>query len=163
MLDKVPIESPYRTQLASYSSLVQSYSVNIEVLISRCRTLSQFVVNSIGIRNQVNTQTQNEVMLRINRVLVRDSASIKVITIVTLVYLPASFVAVSLSNNFSRPWPLVLIPCLDFFRNAVLPAFSRIAVVVLWRGGASYRCDCYGLVVVFAYGEEKDRRSSNGS
>jgi hypothetical protein len=52
---------------------------------------------------------QNELILRINQVLVRDSASIKVITVVTLVYLPASFVAVSFRREFGPSFSVVLI------------------------------------------------------
>jgi hypothetical protein len=88
---------------------MDSYSSNVEVLLRRCSTLSQFVVNSVGIKNQVNAQTQNELMLRINRVMVRDSTSIKVITVVTLVYLPASFAAVSLRKKFGLTLSVILI------------------------------------------------------
>ena len=71
--------------------------------------MSQFVVNSIGIKNQVDMQTQNGLMVRINQLMARDSASIKVITVVTLVYLPASFVAVSLRREFGLTFSVVLI------------------------------------------------------
>ena len=87
-----PGNSPYLGQLASYSSLIDSYLLNADVLLRRCGALSQFIVESTA-------HTQNEFMARIAQTTVQDSASIKVITVVTLLYLPASFVSVSLSRS----------------------------------------------------------------
>lgn len=91
--------NPYQDRIASYSSLVDSYSANVDVLLRRCSSLSQFIVESTA-------HNQSELQLRLNQVTVQDSASIKVITVLTLIYLPASFVAVSLScSQHQRPTP----------------------------------------------------------
>jgi len=92
------IENKHRSQLSYCSSLVDSYTSNAATLQSKCASLLQFVVESIGINNQLTAQNQNLLMIKMAQTTVDDSASIKTITIVTLLYLPASFVAVS------RPW-----------------------------------------------------------
>jgi len=88
-------EDRHRRQLSHYSSLVDSYASNTLALQVKCASLLQFVVDSIGINNQLTAQKQNELMIKMAQTTVNDSECIKIITIVTLLYLPASFVAVS--------------------------------------------------------------------
>jgi hypothetical protein len=79
---------------------MSAYATNSETILKRCGNLSQFIVYSMGIKNQQTAHKQNQLMIRMNHLAVEDSASIKAITVVTLVYLPASFVAVSLRSEF---------------------------------------------------------------
>ena len=88
-------ENRHRRQLSHYSSLVDSYASNTLALQGKCASLLQFVVDSIGINNQLTAQKQNELMIKMAQTTANDSECIKIITIVTLLYLPASFVAVS--------------------------------------------------------------------
>jgi len=100
-----PYDTPYKSQLASYSSLIKSYESNVEYLLRKCNALSQFIVESAS-------HTQNGLM-------VNDSQSIKVITILSLVYLPASFIAVSTQVSavlMNNPADLQA----DIFRDAIL-------------------------------------------
>lgn len=87
-------DTPYKSQLASCSSLIKSCESNVGYLLHQCNALSQFIVES-------SSHTQNGLM-------VNDSQSIKLITILTLVYLPASFIAVSFRASASR-WTTRLI------------------------------------------------------
>lgn len=78
-------DTPYKSQLASHSSFIKSCESNVGYLLHQCNALSKFIVES-------SSHTQNALM-------VNDSQSIRVITILTLVYLPASFVAVSTRSS----------------------------------------------------------------
>jgi hypothetical protein len=84
-----------RQQFQSHCSLVDAYASNAAAILTRCGTLSQFIVDSIGIKSQDTAHAQNNVMLQMSHTTVEDSASIKAITVVTLIFLPASFIAVS--------------------------------------------------------------------
>ncbi|KAH8744637.1 hypothetical protein BGZ57DRAFT_778841, partial [Hyaloscypha finlandica] len=96
----IPFENRHRSQLSYCSSLVDSYAANTATLQGKCANLLQFVVDSIGINNQLTAQNQNMLMIRMAQTTVNDSASIRTITVVTLLYLPASFVATFFGMQF---------------------------------------------------------------
>ncbi|KAE9378266.1 hypothetical protein N431DRAFT_461799 [Stipitochalara longipes BDJ] len=119
MSSSLSLGSPYKTQLALYSSMIHSYHSNVSVLLRRCSSLSEFIVES-------TSHTQNGLIVRMAEASVKDSASIKVITIVTLAYLPASFVATFFGMQFFE----LSLPRLWIFFS--LAAVLTIVTLGLW-------------------------------
>jgi hypothetical protein len=115
--------------------------------------LSQFIVESTA-------HTQNELQLRLNQVTVQDSASIKVITVLTLIYLPASFVAVSLQIQPAINERSLTDgdPYLDLFWHAVLPIDSIHDMDLLCYSYCPHNCDDDWLVVVGRASEKEEER-----
>jgi hypothetical protein len=57
------------------------------------------LANTIDIKNQEDSAKLNTHLYNLTQDTVDDSATIKVITVVTLLYLPASFIGVSLNHR----------------------------------------------------------------
>lgn len=87
----------------------------------------------------------NEVMLRISKDTVLDNSAVRVVTLVTLIYLPSSFVAVSLSILARGPpndrivdptrYELVQLWRFEYFR------LSNLSTILDIRGGF-YSAQC---------------------
>ena len=84
--------------LANYQTLVEAYSQNTVFLINKIRKTAQLVSDTLNMKHQQITQDTNENTLALTNAAVKDSATIRVITVVTLLYLPTTFVAVSISS-----------------------------------------------------------------
>jgi len=66
----------------------QAYARVAQSLQERAQRITQLLVNTLSFREQLNAKSQNESMLKLNK-------SAVFITTLTLLYLPPSFVAVS--------------------------------------------------------------------
>jgi Mg2+ and Co2+ transporter CorA len=82
-------------QVDLFSSIDDSASV----LQSRIQGVIGLLSNTIDTKNQEDSANLNQHLYKMTRFSVDDSASVKLITIVTLFYLPASFVATLLGMN----------------------------------------------------------------
>lgn len=78
-----------RETLDNYRSKIGAFDRNAEFLLSRIRSTTQLVSDTIALKSQNTSEDMSDHMLK-------DSTTIRVITLVTLVYLPSSFVAVSM-------------------------------------------------------------------
>ena len=58
---------------------------------------------ALGLKGQITAQVISDNMLNLTKETVDDSASVRIVTFVTLVYLPASFVSVSIDLMQWRP------------------------------------------------------------
>lgn len=61
------------------------------------------LTNLLDIGNQFNSRQISEQILDLTHESVEDNATVKVITVFTLIYLPASFMAVSIHRRASIP------------------------------------------------------------
>ena len=84
--------------LPNYRTLAEAYSQNATFLIDKIRKTAQLVSDTLNMKHQKITQDTNENTLALTNAAVKDSATIRVITVVTLLYLPTTFVAVSTSS-----------------------------------------------------------------
>jgi Mg2+ and Co2+ transporter CorA len=77
------------SQLKSHRHQCTTYSRTATYLLQRTQATAQLLAETLSFRDQVIAKDQNGAMLRLNK-------SVVFITTVTLLYLPASFVSVSL-------------------------------------------------------------------
>lgn len=81
--------------LRNYTTMAAAYSQNATFLRDKVRGTAQLLSDTLNLKHQKNAQSISENTLALTNAAVNDSATIRVITVVTLVYLPATFVAVS--------------------------------------------------------------------
>jgi hypothetical protein len=86
---------------------IRSYADNAHFLLSRIKSTVQMFSDVLALRNQQVAQEHNAHLYDLakigqaqTRVTIQDSATIRVITIATLVFLPTTFVAV---NSYEVP------------------------------------------------------------
>lgn len=87
--------------LLTLRSQVQSMLGNAKFLNTRADSTTQLFAEGLAIKDQKITQQlasaaqeQTQIMCEMTKMTARDSASIRVITVATLIYLPTMFVAV---------------------------------------------------------------------
>ena len=74
---------------------VASFRRNTSLLIQKTRNTGDAISQFMNFRNQAMAQEQNKFMSKMTTVTMEDSLNVRVITLVTLFYLPVSFLAVS--------------------------------------------------------------------
>ena len=82
--------------LQNYRTVAAAYSRNAIFLRDKIRGTIQLLSDTLNLKYQRIAQTISENTLALNNAAVKDSATIRVITVVTLLYLPATFVAVNI-------------------------------------------------------------------
>ena len=82
--------------LQNYVTVAAAYSRNAIFLRDKIRGTIQLLSDTLNLKHQKIAQTISENTLALNNAAVKDSATIRVITVVTLLYLPATFVAVNI-------------------------------------------------------------------
>lgn len=82
--------------LQNYATMVAAYNSNAVYLLDKIRGTAQLLADTLNLKHQQTAQHVSSNRLALNNAAVKDSATIRVITVVTLVYLPANFIAVSL-------------------------------------------------------------------
>ncbi len=85
--------------LANYRTLVEAYSQNTTFLVEKIRKTAQLLSDTLNLKHQLIAQNTNQNTLALTNAAVKDSATIRVITVVTLLYLPTTFVAVGISSS----------------------------------------------------------------
>ena len=86
-----PLQTDCATKevLENYKTMFNEYNQNASFVLSKVRGSAQLLLDTLNLKHQLIAQKTSENTLALN-----DSASIRVITVVTLVYLPATFTAV---------------------------------------------------------------------
>lgn len=103
--------------LQNYATMAVAYSQNATFLRDKIRGTAQLLSDTLSLKYQKIAQSTSENTLALTGAASQDSATIRVITIVTLLYLPATFVAVCpYFQNDLVPRRLTLA---DAVRNAV--------------------------------------------
>ena len=84
-----------QTALGGLARQVQAYNDNVEFLLNKTTSTGHSTSDTLNIRFQTTSQDQSGSMCSLARAAQEDSVAIRVITLVTLFYLPFSFIAVS--------------------------------------------------------------------
>lgn len=84
--------------LANYRTLIEAYSQNTTFLLKKIGKTAQLLSDTLNLKHQQSAQDTSDNTLALTNAAVKDSATIKVITVVTLLYLPTTFVAVRTSS-----------------------------------------------------------------
>jgi hypothetical protein len=82
--------------LKNFRSHINGYVENAKFLLKRSGGIAQQLSDTLAFKNQLVAQSQNNYMLKLTMSTVDDSSTIRVVTLVTLVYLPFSFMAVGI-------------------------------------------------------------------
>ncbi|KAF8244930.1 hypothetical protein K440DRAFT_557560, partial [Wilcoxina mikolae CBS 423.85] len=91
--------SQIANRLSIYESRLEGYIISTAALQDRIRILTDQLADALNLKNQETAASVNGHMLMLTRDTVDDSATVRVVTLVTLIYLPASFVATVLGMN----------------------------------------------------------------
>jgi hypothetical protein len=82
-------------ELRLFEHQIQCHLNAAEILAQRVQATLGLLTNLLDIGNQTNSREISTRILRLTQEGVDDNATVKVITVFTLIYLPASFMAVS--------------------------------------------------------------------
>ena len=80
--------------LRNYGNTAVAYSRNAMYVLNRVRGTAQLLSDTLSLKHQQTSQVISENTLALNNMAVKDSATIRVITVVMLLFLPAQFIAV---------------------------------------------------------------------
>ncbi|KAH5367282.1 hypothetical protein HBI55_140910 [Parastagonospora nodorum] len=92
--------SETRDILGNLRRRLGSYEANVAFVLGKVRSTTQLVSDTISLKSQHTTENVSDQMLILNRSASEDSTSMRVITLVTLVYLPSTFVATFFGMGF---------------------------------------------------------------
>ncbi|KAK3704620.1 hypothetical protein LTR37_013719 [Vermiconidia calcicola] len=81
---------------------VASYDAHLQVLLKRCTSTAHLLEQIATSKNQRIAQEQSGYMMELTKSTVDDSATVRVITVITLVYLSSTVVATILQTPFFR-------------------------------------------------------------
>ena len=82
--------------LQNYSRAAVAYLQNATFILQKTRATAQMLSDTLKMKHQQTAQNISENTLALNNRVVQDSATIRVITVVTLLFLPGQFIAVKL-------------------------------------------------------------------
>jgi hypothetical protein len=102
--------------LGNMNRQIVGYADNVHHLLRKIASMAQLVSDTlalrdqqISLRNQQIAQEQNRQLTEMTRLTVQDSATVRIIGVATLVFLPTTFVAVSSSSLGTWLMELILI------------------------------------------------------
>lgn len=81
--------------LNNYGNMVDAYTQQASFLKSRTACLAVSITDTLSFKDSNTARSQSQYMLDLTLSTVDDSTTVRVITIVTLIYLPFTFMAVS--------------------------------------------------------------------
>lgn len=87
---------PFNEVVDIHANQIASYSEHLQVLLKRCNSTAKLLEQLVASKNQKLSREQNEYILTLTKSAADDSAAIRVITVITLIYLSSTVVAVSL-------------------------------------------------------------------
>ena len=103
--------------LQNYNNTTAAYSQNAVFVLNKVRGTGQLLSDTLNLKHQQNAEVISGNTLALNNMAAKDSATIRVITMVTLLFLPAQFVAVRGPEYLILTINLTII---DSLRDAVL-------------------------------------------
>jgi len=84
-----------RTVLNNFKNEVSSHMENTAYLLEFAHKIRKQISDTLNLRNQDISLHQSEDVFKLSKSSARDSVAIRIITFLTLIYLPFSFIAVS--------------------------------------------------------------------
>ncbi|KAF7536280.1 hypothetical protein G7054_g4650 [Neopestalotiopsis clavispora] len=121
----------FTASLEDITSKVQSFEVNAQFLLERVANTIQMASDTIGLKSQNNTEDMSNNMLK-------DSLAMRIITLVTLVFLPGTFVSgffgmgfFTIDSDDGGKW--VISPQLWVYFAAAVPVTALTLAYWRWR------------------------------
>jgi hypothetical protein len=100
-------DSDIQAALDGFTREITSHKNNTAYLLQKAHSTSQSISDTISLRFQQIAQEHSDNTLRLTRSAREDSVAIRVITLVTLFYLPFSFIAVCGTRQFASWYQLI--------------------------------------------------------
>ncbi|KUJ18809.1 uncharacterized protein LY89DRAFT_780813 [Mollisia scopiformis] len=85
--------------LRAFQNRLESYLESCYVLQSRIENMTKFLADGLNLQNQEISAESNGHLVTLTKDTVDDSATVRAITFVTLIYLPATFISGLLGSN----------------------------------------------------------------
>ena len=85
--------------LHNYSAATAAYLQNATFILQKIRATAQMLSDTLKMKHQQTAQNISKNTLALNDRVVQDSGTIRVITVVTLLFLPGQFIAVRLQSQ----------------------------------------------------------------
>ncbi|KNG82886.1 hypothetical protein ANOM_007533 [Aspergillus nomiae NRRL 13137] len=122
--------------LDNYESHADAYLQAASFLQSWTTTTAQLIADNLSFNNSYTAQQQSDYMLSLTSSTVDDSSTVRVITVVTLIYLPSTFMATLLGmNSFfemdSQTHKLIVSPQFWIFVVCAVP-LTAVTVLYWW-------------------------------
>ncbi|KAE8382719.1 hypothetical protein BDV26DRAFT_288279 [Aspergillus bertholletiae] len=122
--------------LDNYEGHADAYLQAASFLQSRATTTAQLIADTFSFKNSHTAQEQSDYMLDLTSSTVDDSSTVRVITVVTLIYLPSTFMATLLGmNSFfemdSETHKLIVSPQFWIFVVCAVP-LTAVTVLYWW-------------------------------
>ncbi|RJE22931.1 hypothetical protein PHISCL_04740 [Aspergillus sclerotialis] len=83
----------------NYINQADEYTQNVSFLHTRAGRTAQLIADTLSFKNALTAQEQSRYMLSLTSSTVEDSTTVRTITIVTLIFLPSTFMATVLGMN----------------------------------------------------------------
>lgn len=87
--------APFNEVVDIHTTQIVSYKEHLQVLLQRCKSTAHLLEQLVASKNQKLTREQSSYVLTLTQAAADDSAAIRVITVITLIYLSSTVVAVS--------------------------------------------------------------------
>ncbi|KAE8417534.1 hypothetical protein BDV36DRAFT_283721 [Aspergillus pseudocaelatus] len=87
------------SEMAYYKTTIEGYLRSVEVLEGKVKGISDLMAVALNLKGQTVANEINDKMLQLTSEAFEDNATVRVVTLVTLIYLPASFVSTLLGMN----------------------------------------------------------------
>jgi hypothetical protein len=84
-----------KSTLQNMNNQVAAYTDNVHHLLRKIASMAQLLSDMLALKNQHIAQEQNNQLTKMTQLTVQDSATVRVIGVATLVFLPTTLVAVS--------------------------------------------------------------------
>ena len=85
--------------LQNYSRAAVAYLQNATFILQKIRATAQMLSDTLKMKHQQTAQNISKNTLAMNNRVVQDSGTVRVITVVTLLFLPGQFIAVKLLST----------------------------------------------------------------
>lgn len=105
--------------LQNYDRAAAAYLQNATFITQKIRATAQMLSDTLKMKNQQTAQNISKNMLALNDRVVQDSGTIRVITVVTLLFLPGQFIAVKFLSTAMFNLLLLTRRLTDTFRDAI--------------------------------------------
>ncbi|KAB8228804.1 uncharacterized protein BDW43DRAFT_290008 [Aspergillus alliaceus] len=89
----------FASEMAYYRTTLEGYLKSVEVLEGKVKGISDLLAVALNLKGQTVANEINNKMLKLTSETFDDNATVRVVTLVTLIYLPASFVSTLLGMN----------------------------------------------------------------
>jgi Mg2+ and Co2+ transporter CorA len=126
--------------LTSLVSRLKAYRSSAEMHQKHIENMTKFLADTLNIKNQEIAAESNKALVKLTHDTVDDSSTVKTITFITLVYLPASFISGLFGMNlvkFGDDWNFNVSNQWWLY----LPAVAIVMVVTwcFWKASVSYQ------------------------